>query len=269
MLAKSILAAAIAGATLFAAPRASAQSLGPDARLFNDVRVRGAYVGVGIVDIDADRAGRLKMTEERGVEVTNIEEGGPADAAGIKPGDVLLTYNGENILGTQQFIRLVRETPAGRKVRLSIWRNGKEQSVTVTTGTPHSLLQTQSMENALNSGNGPYFPTSMIITEIPRVMMLWDTPTIGLVCEPLEAQLAQYFGVTQGVLVRAVGQGSAAEKAGFKAGDVLTSAGNHPVRTTDDFRRVLRSSTKQVPVSVTRDHKELTLSLSPMSDRED
>src|SRR5207248_11789462 len=97
---------------------------------------RGSYLGVRLVDIDADRARTLKLSEERGVEVTNIEEDSPAAKAGIKPGDVLLSYNGENILGAQQFVRLVRETPRGRRVNIQIWRDGRTQRTVVTTGAP-------------------------------------------------------------------------------------------------------------------------------------
>src|SRR5881628_1749587 len=75
-----------------------------------------SFLGVAVTDIDPDRVSRLKMKEERGIEVTHVAEASPADKAGIQPGDVLLTYNGENILGIQQFVRLVQETPIGRKV---------------------------------------------------------------------------------------------------------------------------------------------------------
>ena len=124
------------------------------------------------------------------------------------------------------------------------------------------------MEDAFN---GLTFPEvhGFTMPYVPKIIMVWDTPSIGIECEPVDTQLAQFFGVSQGVLVRSVGKGSPAEKAGFKAGDVLTSAGSHPVKTTDDFRRVLRSSTKQVPVAVMREHKKLTLTLAPLPERED
>src|SRR6476619_3768869 len=69
-----------------------------------------SFLGVAVTDLDPDRVSRLKLKEERGIEVTHVAESSPADKAGIEPGDVLLTYNGENILGSQQFVRLVQDT---------------------------------------------------------------------------------------------------------------------------------------------------------------
>ncbi len=101
-----------------------------------ETRPAGSYLGIKLSDIDADRARILKLSESRGVEVKAIEEGSPADHAGIEPGDVLLSYNGENIVGAQQLIRLVQETPAGRKIKVQIWRDGKEHSTSITTAAP-------------------------------------------------------------------------------------------------------------------------------------
>src|SRR5690349_21240956 len=72
-----------------------------------------SYLGIAVVEIDADRAKALHLKEERGVEVTCLDPGSPAEKAGLKPGDVVLEYNGEHVQGGEQFIRLVRETPAG------------------------------------------------------------------------------------------------------------------------------------------------------------
>src|SRR5690348_2996460 len=93
----------------------------------------GSYLGIRLADIDADRAKALELDEPRGVEVTRVEQGSPADKAGVKAGDVLLSYNGEKILGAQQLGRLVRETPEGRKVRLQFWRDARTQTCTVIT----------------------------------------------------------------------------------------------------------------------------------------
>jgi serine protease Do len=68
---------------------------------------RGVYLGVQLADIDADRAKALHFDEERGVEIEKVEPGSPADSAGLRAGDVLLTYNGDNFLGARQVGRLV------------------------------------------------------------------------------------------------------------------------------------------------------------------
>ena len=94
-------------------------------------RLSGGHLGVGLTDIDADRASALKLGEPRGVEVRSVQPDSPADQAGIAPGDVLLTYNSEEILSAPQLGRLVIETPAGRKVKMQYWRQGKTKSVIV------------------------------------------------------------------------------------------------------------------------------------------
>src|SRR5438270_1714872 len=135
------LAVPALGAFLTLGGRIQAQSdLFPHAQTANQVRNQISYLGVNLVDVDADRIARLKLSEERGVEVVYVEEGSPANNAGVKRGDVLLSYNGENVLGTQQFIRLVRETPPGRKVRMQLWRDGKAQTVLATIGVLPSRI---------------------------------------------------------------------------------------------------------------------------------
>lgn len=270
-----ILLSALVGAASIASPTLTAQTPARDFQLFTQLRPRAGYLGVAIADVDADRVSRLKLSEERGVEVTNVEEGSPADVAGIKPGDVLLTYNGETILGSQQFVRLVRETPVARKVHVSLWRNGKEQSLMVTTAAVHtrSVLPGIVGPNEEEfSGLANFHAPDMrgfAMPDVPMVIMAWNSASLGVECEPVDNQLAGYFGVKQGVLVRSVGKGTAAEKAGIKAGDVLTSVGGRALKTPDDFRRIMRAGSKPIAVSLMRDHKQLTLNLTPLSDRDE
>jgi serine protease Do len=137
-----VLAALVAGGTALGVSPAAAQShsgwvqpvlaqvqadlsnLEQNLRLATQVR-SGTYLGVQLADIDADRAKALHLDEERGVEIEKVEPGSPAESAGLRAGDVLLTYNGENILGARQLGRLVSETPKGRKVRIQFWREGR------------------------------------------------------------------------------------------------------------------------------------------------
>src|SRR5947209_668314 len=94
----------------------------------------GSYMGIGVVDVTAERAKTLNLKEERGVEVTSVVEDGPAAKAGVKEGDVVLDYNGQPVQGTEQFQRLVRETPPGRQVKVGVWRSGAAQTLTATVG---------------------------------------------------------------------------------------------------------------------------------------
>ena len=93
------------------------------------------YLGVNLAEVNADRARELKLKEPYGVEITRVEEGSPAEKAGLKAGDVVLEYNGQRVEGMEQFGRLVHETPAGRDVKLLISRGGATQTISATLGT--------------------------------------------------------------------------------------------------------------------------------------
>ncbi len=224
------------------------------------LRPSGSFLGVRLLDIDADRAKTLKLPEERGVEVAGVEEGSPADSAGIRKGDVLLSYNGEKILGAQQFVRLVQETPQGRKVQIQVSRDGRTQTTVVTTGSPR--LRFEMPPNFV----GFTLPdvNALTMPDVPSPMLVWTNSLLGIECESVDSQLAQYFGVKRGVLVRAVEKGSAADKGGMRAGDVLVAVGERPVTTPHDVSSYLRSehpAGKSISFSVVRDHKAVKVNV--------
>src|SRR5580692_4856301 len=90
-----------------------------------------SYLGVDIVDITSDRLGALKLKEEKGVEVTMVDQDAPAGKAGIKEHDVILTMNGAPVESKTQLQRLIHETPAGRVVSLGLSRDGQPMTIKV------------------------------------------------------------------------------------------------------------------------------------------
>ncbi len=74
-----------------------------------------SFIGVNLADIDNERAHALKLRDVHGVEITRVEDNSPAAKAGLKPGDVVLDYNGQRVEGMEQFGRFVRETPPAAK----------------------------------------------------------------------------------------------------------------------------------------------------------
>jgi serine protease Do len=219
-----------------------------------------AFLGVGVAEVDSQRAKALNLKEEYGVEITRVDENSPAEQAGLKAGDVILAYNGQRVEGADQFIRLVRETPPGRTVKLTIVRGGAQQIVSATLGTRKPQLFAPDMQEfqfELPEVNIP-------MLDVPRAEMFWRSSMLGVEAESLgETQLAAYFGVKDGVLVRSVFKGSAAEKAGLKAGDVLLKVDKDTVTTPREVTGAMRNSRKNgrktFPVVLMRDHKEMTL----------
>jgi serine protease Do len=208
----------------------------------------GSYLGIGIQEITGDRAKALGLKEEGGVEITRVSPDSPAERAGLKAGDVLLTYNGTKIDGIEQLSRLVRETPVGRDVKIELWRNGSAQTVTARIGQ-HPLP-------GLPEGFNWRMP------DIPRMIQGMRSPLLGIEAESIDGQLAQYFGVSDGVLVRSVMKGSLAEKAGIKAGDVITRVDDARVTSAADISNRLRTARgKTVSIALMRDHKETSVNI--------
>jgi len=258
----------LAAGLLCLALQLPAQFNSPGAFSFStDLVTGGSRLGVGLRDIDADRANVIKLGEARGVEVLSVEDESPADRAGLKTGDVLLSYNGENIVGAQQLGRLVSETPRGRKVKIQYWRDGKTVTVTATTAAAHAMaFPGFAPGDVPDLGELPRLGLS-----IPTTTMVWKTPLFGIECESLDSQLADFFGVKRGVLIRSVGKDSPAGEAGLRAGDVVTQIGDRPVTGPRDIASYVRSerrSSKPFSLEVTRDHKPITLKITLAKNQE-
>ena len=218
----------------------------------------GTYLGVNLCEIASDRARELKLKEAYGVEITRVEDGSPAEKAGLKSGDVVLEYNGQRVEGMEQFGRLVRETPPAREVKLLISRNGVTQTVAAT-------VQTRKLKNlATVMPNFEMNMPEMHLPDMPQIFTTWRSPVLGVEAESLGSQLAAYFGVKDGVLVRSVAKDTAAEKAGIKAGDVITKVDGSTVTTSNELVSAIHSasSKKSFPVELMRDRHETSVTVT-------
>src|SRR5271168_3283246 len=97
----------------------------------------GSYLGVDITDVTTERLTTLKLKEEKGVEVTMVDQDAPAGKAGIKEHDVILTMNGGTVESTAQLRRMIHETPPGRVISLGLSRDGQPLTVKVQLGDKH------------------------------------------------------------------------------------------------------------------------------------
>lgn len=250
-----------------------------------------SYLGLGVKEILAERAKALSLKEEAGVEVTIVDPGSPAEKAGLKAADAVLEYQGNRIEGADQFVRLVRETPVGRQVKLKIVRGGAAQTVLATVGERRrdslglsktvrdrvehelSLEQRQKQrENAQQNRERIEDDMSRIrerlrnlpeirMSDVPHPVMGWRSGMLGIDGESVEDQLADFFGVKEGVLVRGVAKDMPAAKAGIKAGDVIVRVEDTKVRNPRDISSAIRVAKNRKPLKVTvfRQKAELTV----------
>lgn len=222
-----------------------------------------SFLGVGVAEITAERAKALNLKEERGVEITRVEDDSPAAKAGLKKEDVVIEYNGQRVEGAEQFVRYVRETPPGREVRLQVIRGGQSMMLTATIASRKMrMVEAGDMRFSIPHVDIPDVPTPPI-PPMPRANFAWTYPVLGVEAEALSPQLAEFFGVKEGVLVRSVAKGSAAEKAGIKAGDVITKVDDTVVKSPAEVARALRDREKTThSVALVREKKEMSVTVA-------
>src|SRR5579863_8583696 len=222
-----------------------------------------SYLGVDITDVTTERLSALKLKEEKGVEVTMVDQDAPAGKAGIKEHDVIVTMNGTAVESGAQLRRMIHETPSGRTVTFGLSRDGQPLTIKL------QLADRQKTYTYSESNPKDFHFTMPKLPEmdfIPSITMVAVTVSAksGLTMENITPQLGEFFGVKNGngVLVRSVEKGSRAEKAGFRAGDVIVKVNDQMVHDTSDFTHAVKSRTgDSVSVGVIRDKKEQKLSL--------
>ncbi len=225
----------------------------------------GSFLGVNINDVTAERLSALKLKEEKGVEVTMVDEDAPAGKAGIKEHDVILSMNGTVIESKVQLQRMIHEMPPGRVVTFDISRDGQPMKIKVQLGDRRKQYAWVGPKMKDFHVEIPEISIHPDI-EIPQinVMVVRSSARSGLMVENITPQLGEFFGVKNGngVLIRAVEKGSRGDKSGFRAGDIIVKIDDQPVHDTSDFTEVMHSRDGgTISVGVIRDKKEQNLSL--------
>jgi serine protease Do len=237
-----------------------------DQRGFRFVGGPGSWIGVSVRELGEDDLAKAKLPGPGGVIVEDVSKESPAEAAGVKAGDIIVELDGERVRGTRQFTRLVQETPAGRTVQASVIRDG--QRVPLRIEPRESGMQFfgdfSSMPEIARvmppPPPAPPVPPRQGIFELDEWMGR-GSGRLGVGVSALQPQLAEYFGVKDGVLVTSVTADSPAAKAGVKAGDVITTVNDTDVRSPSDLRQ--RTSRlkdgEELSLGIVRDRKAMTL----------
>lgn len=230
-----------------------------------------SYLGVDTRDVTTDRLGALNLKEEKGVEVTMVDQDAPAGKAGVKEHDVILSLNGTEVESVEQLRRMIHEVPPGRVVTLGLSRNGQPLSVKVQLADRKKSFSYSYSDHDNGYSETYRIPPIPPIPPIPdidipmSIVVVHSSQRSGLMLENLTPQLGDYFGTKngEGVLVRSVEKGTPAEKAGFRAGDVIVKVNGERISDASDFSHSLQSrKDNTVSIGVLRDKKEQTITLS-------
>lgn len=200
----------------FAVPINTAKTLLPQLRTGKVVRGR---IGLQVTAVGEDEAQALHLAKPEGALVRQVERDSPADHAGIKPGDVVVEYQGKPVSSADDLVALVTATPPGTQVPVVIARNGNRQTVTASI---EELQGAGAQTGGPNSGAG-----------------------FGLALADLTPDFARRLGLRQGMqgaLIEDVRPGSAAELAGLRPNDVVLEINHRAVHNAGQASEALRQA---------------------------
>ncbi|MET0265664.1 MAG: DegQ family serine endoprotease [Duganella sp.] len=190
-------------------------------------KVEHAKLGVGVQEVGQDFADSFKLDTPEGALVSSVERGGPADKAGLKPGDVVRSMNGRKVVSSADLPAMVGLAQPGSKAKMEIWRQGKLVTLEATLG---NLNDKVAVAEVAEQGSAK--------------------ARLGLSLRPLDPAERRDSGLPGGLLIE--GAGGAAQNAGVQPGDVLLSVNGYAVNSVDQVRQVVDKSGKSVALLIQR-----------------
>jgi S1-C subfamily serine protease len=232
------------------------------------------YLGVLVNNIDNDSVVKLRLKDNKGAIVTVIDHDAPAGSV-LRYNDVILSINGETLENAEQFSRILKEIPAGKKITLAIIRDGAPQSLTVQL-VDHKEME-QEVWKKMNSSSVTLPPEPPGHSILPgagndptsgHMPLFTSTLNVGAMVEPLTAQMADYLGVPAGIMIKQVARKSEAEFAGLKRYDVILKVDTESITTSADWDRAVRSNEgKSVQITLLRERRQQVVTLQVDSKR--
>jgi serine protease Do len=209
-------------------------------QLIRTGRVVRGRVGVTIQDVNAQLAESFGLDRPRGALVSTVEPSGPADKAGVKPGDVIVAVNGQNIERYGELSGRISNMKPGTDARLTVWRNGKQQDLDVKVAELNEQPQRAAARGGAGRGSD-------------------QAPRLGLSVRPLapeEKQQAQ----TEGTLVVEQVSGPAAA-AGVQPGDIILGVNGKRVRTLAELQDAAKGPGKTIALLIQRQDAQIFVPL--------
>ena len=214
-------------------------------RIAEQLRTSGSVtrgrIGVQIAPVGKEVADSLGLGSEQGALVRSVEADGPAEKAGIQPGDIITKLNDKSIDRTSDLPRLVGDVKPGSQATITLLRNGASKEVQVTVAKALEEGQPRALQSQPDAGKSPEATAS--------------ARALGLEVAELTAAQRQQFKVKGGVIVRDVQANSRAEQAGLQPGDVILSLGNQAIDSLASFNAAAGKlpADKAVTVLIQRD----------------
>jgi len=181
-------------------------------------KVTRGRIGIAMGELSKDVAESLGLGRARGIEVSQVEAGGPADKAGIKVGDIILKFNGQPVEKGSDLRRQVGASPVGSKVVVTVWRKGNSLDIPITI-----------VELKDEKASAKLTPKKPAPAQAPNA--------IGLHVSDLTEAQRRELGIDSGVLVDSA-EGAAA-RAGLQAGDLILQLNNTPVTDAKQFNALV------------------------------
>lgn len=194
-----------------------------------------AWLGVQIQELTPSLRESFKLGDKTGLLITEVVDDSPADDANLREEDVIIEFAGQPVERADAFTKLVRGSEPGKDVKVVVVRDGVRKEIMVTLAgrkTPKS--------SSYAWGDGP-------------MQMFGPHPQLGVQAHELDANLAAYFSVkeNEGALVLRVFEDTPAEKAGLKAGDVITKIDDESIDDPDNLVRALSDYEDDDEITVT------------------
>ncbi|WP_438393678.1 DegQ family serine endoprotease [Caballeronia sp. DA-9] len=207
--------------------------------------VRGR-IAVAIGEVTKEVADSLGLPKAQGALVSSVEAGGPADKAGIQPGDIILKYNGHDVSTATDLPRMVGDTKPGTKATITVWRKGqsRELPITIAEMQPDKVTKAETKKPSPPKERAPSNALGIAVSDIP-------------------ADQKKSLKITNGVQVDAV-EGPAA-RAGFQKGDIILRIGDTDITSAKQFDAVAQNvdPSKMVAVLVRRGDNTQFVPLRP------
>lgn len=191
------------------------------------------YLGVVMMDITRQLAGQFGLPDVRGVLITDVIQGSPAEKAGVEPGDVVRSFNGQEIRDTRELRRRLLATAVGSEVKIGVFRNGSELVLSTRLEEMPSDRSMLRIPPAPNPAQPPPKLPEKGNSQNARENVLSGI-TVSEIPEQLRRALPE--NIPGGVVITRVDPASPA--AGLRVGDIIEEINQQPVRSMEDYEKL-------------------------------